>query len=80
MNILCHFFGHKPPVYSEKSLASQGNEYGTLRQLQNDGIGRMHALVQCECARCHEFYIMARVNIPVQEVIYRHKTYEENYH
>lgn len=80
MNILCKLFGHQPPVYSEKSWASPGNEYGSLRQLQTDGIGRIHALVECECTRCNTYYVMARVNIPVEEVIYRHKTYEEDYH
>lgn len=62
MNILCRLFGHKPPVYADKGWYSPGEEYGRLRRVGKDGIGRVHAVIECNCARCNEFFIAARVH------------------
>lgn len=67
MNILCKWFGHKPPVYGPKGWWSPGEEYGRLRNLITDGCGRVHAIVTGECARCGEKFDMARVHLPREE-------------
>lgn len=64
MNILCKMFGHKPPVYAKKGWYSPGEEYAKVRGDVVDGIGRHHAEVIGECARCKEEFRLARIHIP----------------
>jgi len=67
MSILCSILGHKPPVYAEKGWYSPGQEYGKLSHFEADGIKRVHAYVEGECARCGESFRMARVHLPSAE-------------
>jgi len=67
MNILCKVFGHKPPVYAAKGLYSPGEEYAKVKIGATDGIGRVHARVVGECARCQEEFTVARIHIPDAE-------------
>lgn len=64
MNMLCTLFGHKPPVYAKKGWYSPGEEYGTIRLGVIDGLGTQHAMVEAECARCGQRFIVARVHLP----------------
>ena len=64
MKLLCALFGHQPPVYAKKGWYSPGEEYGKVLRDGFDGIGREHALVQAECARCGENFIVARIHLP----------------
>lgn len=66
MKILCHIVGHQPPVYAEKGWYSPGEEYGKLTNIVTDGIGRRHARVEAECARCGENFTVARVHLPTE--------------
>ena len=64
MNILCKIFGHQPPVYARHGWFSPGEEYGHVVGDYEDGIGRHHAHVEAECARCEKKFIVARIHIP----------------
>ncbi|GAA5785673.1 hypothetical protein [Chitiniphilus shinanonensis] len=64
MKLLCRLFGHQPPIYSPKGWWSPGEQYGRIVVGRTDGIGRIHAEVQCRCARCGEKFIAARVHLP----------------
>lgn len=64
MNILCKIVGHKPPVYAKPGWYSPGEQYGRLVVGVTDGIGRTHAKVECECARCGVDFTAARVHLP----------------
>lgn len=64
MGLLCSIFGHKPPVYRQKGWWSPGEEYATVILRGVDGIGRQHAEVRGECARCGEQFLICRVHLP----------------
>ena len=66
MKLLCTLFGHQPPVYAEKGWWSPGEEYGRVIQGGVDGIGRHHAQVEVECARCHDKFIVSRIHLPMK--------------
>jgi len=66
-NLLCMILGHKPPVYAKKGWYSPGEEYGRLQHCGVDGVGRGHAMVVAECARCEREFIVARVHVPPNE-------------
>lgn len=68
-NLLCKLVGHKPPVYAKKGWWSPGEEYGKLRYTGKDNIGREHAEVVAECARCQEKFVVARVSIPTNRKV-----------
>jgi hypothetical protein len=57
-------FGHQPPVYARKGWYSPGEEYGRVRKCGVDGIGREHAIVEAECARCRKIFNVARIHLP----------------
>lgn len=67
MNWLCRLVGHKPPVYAAKGWRSPGEEYGSLVRDTEDGIGRVHAEVRADCARCSREFMVARVHLPRQQ-------------
>ncbi len=64
MKLFCYLFGHQPPVYARKGWYSPGQEYGKVVKDAIDGIGRRHAKVEAECARCGENFIVARIHLP----------------
>lgn len=66
-NILCLLVGHKPPVYARKGWFSPGEEYGKVIEGPTDGIGRRHARVEAECARCNKTFTVCRIHIPKDE-------------
>jgi len=61
---LCTLFGHKPPVYAAKGWYSPGEQYGKVVLGALDGIGRQHACVEAECARCGDTFTVARIHVP----------------
>ena len=64
MNIICKLFGHKPPVYAKKGWYSPGEQYGYIdKNIVIDGIGRRHAEVYAECARCGKDFMLVRVHL-----------------
>ena len=67
-NIICKIVGHQPPVYNEGGWYSPGEEYATLSIGARDGVGRMHARVIADCARCGKEFTVARVHVPTIEV------------
>lgn len=67
MSILCSLFGHQPPVYARKGWYSPGEEYGKVILGPVDGIGRKHAQVEAECARCQTKFIVARIHLPTEK-------------
>lgn len=70
-NILCLIFGHKPPVYAKKGWFSPGEEYAKKVIIgEHDGVGRTHAAVICECARCDKNFKICRIHIP--KIKYKH--------
>lgn len=64
MRLLCSIFGHQPPVYATKGWWSPGEQYGRVVQQGSDGIGREHAHVTAECARCAERFMVVRIHLP----------------
>lgn len=64
MGLLCSIFGHKPPVYRQKGWWSPGEEYAAVILREVDGIGRQHAEVRGDCARCGELFLICRVHLP----------------
>lgn len=64
MNWLCKMVGHKPPVYAKKGWYSPGEEYAKVQFHAEDNIGRQHALVYAECARCGEKFTVCRIHLP----------------
>lgn len=64
MKLLCSLFGHQPPVYAAKGWYSPGEEYGRVIVREKDGIGRVHASVEAECARCGTEFTVARIHVP----------------
>lgn len=67
MNILCKLFGHKPPVYAKKGWYSPGQEYAKVEPCGIDGIGREHAYITAECARCYINFKLCRIHIPKED-------------
>lgn len=67
MSILCAVFGHKPPVYAAKGWWSPGEEYGRVKVGAVDGIGRVHAKVVADCARCGTEFCVARIHVPATQ-------------
>lgn len=63
-NVLCKLVGHKPPVYAAKGWWSPGEEYGTVKPVVVDNVGRKHAKVEAECARCETKFIVCRIHLP----------------
>ena len=63
MNLLCKMVGHQPPVYAPKGWYSPGEEYGRVVRGVVDGIGREHAHVEAQCARCGEKFTVARIHL-----------------
>ena len=64
-SILCKIFGHKPPVYKKKGWYSPGEEYAKLGpSIVTDGIGRKHAIVYSDCARCRKEFKLCRIHLP----------------
>ena len=66
-NLTCKLFGHQPPVYAEKGWFSPGEEYGKVIVGPTDGIGRVHARVEADCARCGERFLVARIHLPQEK-------------
>jgi hypothetical protein len=66
MNILCKIFGHSPPVYAKKGWFSPGEEYAQAAPgyRATDGIGRVHVIIEGECARCGKRFHLARLHLP----------------
>lgn len=65
MSLRCQLFGHKPPVYSRRGWWSPGNEYANPpHSIQIDGTGRVHAVIDGECARCGRTVRLCRIHLP----------------
>lgn len=62
--MLCKLVGHKPPVYAKKGWFSPGEQYGKVVLTGQDGIGRTHARVTAECARCGSNFTVALIHVP----------------
>jgi hypothetical protein len=76
MRFICKLVGHQPPVYAKSGWYSPGQEYGRLELGAVDGIGRQHATVVGDCARCGKQFRLARVHVPNTEAM-RHAAKEE---
>lgn len=63
-NLICHMFGHKSPSYAAHK-GWGGYEYAELGAPYIDGIGRQHARVTGECARCNMRFFICMVHVPV---------------
>ena len=63
--LLCRMFGHKPPVYKE----NVGGKYARVLETTKDGIGRRHADIWGECARCGKAFMICRIHIPADPKI-----------
>ena len=61
MSILCNLFGHSVPSWT----------YGSIEHHATDGIGRNHAVVRNNCARCGNVIIVAIVHTPIEIVSYQ---------
>ena len=59
MKIICKLKGHEFPRDS-----CWGKPYLHISNTMEDGIGRVHAYLEAECARCGEWYHVANVHLP----------------
>lgn len=64
MSILCHLFGHQPPVYAKRGWWSPGETYAEVKVFATDGIGRQHANIYSECPRCNRNFLLCRIHVP----------------
>lgn len=62
MNIICQMKGHQFPRDSE-----WGKPYLRINGSVIDGIGRIHAHLFAECARCGKQYHVANVHLPKEK-------------
>ena len=69
MDLMCKVHGHQPPVYAEKGWFSPGEGYAKVTVGLTDGIGRTHATVYGECARCGKEFIICRIHLPMVAVV-----------
>jgi len=68
MNIVCKIFGHI--TYSQSTLHDHtGWEYMDVKECGTDGIGRRHASIYADCARCHKRFRVGKIHLPREKCV-----------
>jgi hypothetical protein len=62
MNILCKMFGHQIGTGYKNSI---GEKYLSVGGGPVDGIGRVHASIHTDCARCGELFKLGNIHLPI---------------
>ena len=73
MSLLCKWFGHRP-AFGYGSIEGEG--YFRITNCTEDGIGRVHAVLYCDCERCGEWYKVGNVHLPVEKPFANREAWE----